>query len=471
MSRPVIPVLALAFLSWTGVAAAAAPIDDKPVAEADTPATADLEGKKRKKRRGSSAHADEDAAHGHGKKGHAKKGHKHGAKSKRHRHAKKGKGHTHGKKAKFQKDSGQVAQKPGAPSRSGPAIPSRGGGHVDGKPGQRQGHTVGMPGARRGHVEDGGDDSVGEDAARPGRHPRAGGPMAGVPSQPAAGADSPSGRDSARAGRPAPRGGAQDGAKDSSSREPVERDTSAKKGKGKKKVVKVRHAKYLPDRWVPGYHRQGAAGAAQYDPRNMLNGVFLYNPPKGRHSVTVVEKAADGSQTIERKAAKPTRAVDRSNSFSIGLRGGTYLGEGIKQASAGSVGSAGLGLAARYRLIEALGVEASWARHATDADAATQEVSNPLQVSAQVFAFPWTRVSPFVSAGYTWTTRSYTGKAGNLQTDRVRGPHGGLGLELAVGQSAALDLEARYIHYGDLSKVDLNNAGALQGTLGLNFYF
>lgn len=239
-----------------------------------------------------------------------------------------------------------------------------------------------------------------------------------------------------------------------------------RRGGKKPAVVKVRKSKYTPDRWAPQYHRRGLNHLPKYHPQYWGSGVFLYSPPSHQHNVTVIEQSG-GTQTIDRNADKPLRAVDRAGSFAIGLRGGSYMGRGIDgQRHADN----GLGVAARFRPVEALGVEVAWSRHQDTWEADAARTTDPLSVSGQIFAFPWTRVSPYLSAGYTWTNRS-TGVQG--ASDRVKGPHAGLGLELAIGDSAALGVEGRYTHYGQLENISTNfqRAGALQGTLGMNFYF
>jgi opacity protein-like surface antigen len=234
----------------------------------------------------------------------------------------------------------------------------------------------------------------------------------------------------------------------------------------KPRIVRVNRSKYVPERWTPEYHRRGLNHLPKYHPKYWGSGVFLYNPPSRPHRVTVVEQGA-GTQTIEKNADKPLRAVDRAGTFAIGLRGGSYMGRG---ADGERHADNGLGVAARFRPVEALGVEVAWSRHQDSWETDAVRTTDPLSVSGQIFAMPWTRVSPYLSAGYTWTHRS-AGLQGESQT--LKGPHAGLGLELAIGDSAALGVEGRYTHYGQLQNISTNyqRAGALQGTLGMNFYF
>lgn len=235
---------------------------------------------------------------------------------------------------------------------------------------------------------------------------------------------------------------------------------------GQPRIIRVKRSKYVPERWAPGYHRGGLDHLPRHHPKYWGSGVFLYNPPSSVHKVTVIEQGGS-TQTIERNADKPLRAVDRAGSFAVGLRGGSYLG---RAADGQRHSDNGVGVAARFRLVEALGVEVAWSRHRDSWEADATRTTEPLSVSGQLFAFPWTRVSPYLSAGYTWTNRS-AGLGGGQ--DQLKGPHAGVGLELAIGESAAIGAEGRYSHYGQLENISANlqRAGALQGTLGMTFYF
>ena len=51
-------------------------------------------------------------------------------------------------------------------------------------------------------------------------------------------------------------------------------------------------------------------------------------------------------------------------------------------------------------------------------------------------------------------------------------PHAGLGVELAIGRSLAIDIEGRYLsQMQTLSDDPLKEGGALQATAGLLFHF
>jgi len=89
-------------------------------------------------------------------------------------------------------------------------------------------------------------------------------------------------------------------------------------------------------------------------------------------------------------------------------------------------------------------------------------------------------LGPYWLAGLTWNGGSLaddydTGTNGTYEgaeaSDTLFGPQAGLGLEFALGDRAALNVEGRTIRYIDRSDEDLSAPSALQGTVGLNFYF
>ncbi len=168
----------------------------------------------------------------------------------------------------------------------------------------------------------------------------------------------------------------------------------------------------------------------------------------------------------------PNRSVDRTGQFSIGLTGGSYVG-GYESGT--SFGDFGLGLQARYRAAEALGFEVSWEHFR---DGSQGRATSPLSLSAEVFAFPWARVSPYGLVGVTWTGRNYEDTYcdgydfDTLDTHDVRfGPHGGLGVEFAVGDRASVNLEGRLVGYVNQELDDPTNPVAFQSRLGVNLYF
>ena len=239
---------------------------------------------------------------------------------------------------------------------------------------------------------------------------------------------------------------------------------------------RVHRPNWAPKRWAPSYHRYHLRGVPRYSPRYWGAGVFYYNPPPRRHRVVVVNRTVTGSRAGQADTT-PTRAVDRDGDFAFGLRGGTY---GSEYLGGGGYSDMGLGLTARFRPVEAVGLEVAYEHHSQNFEDDTERINNPLQTSVQVYAFPWTRVSPYATLGLTWNNRSITDDYYNAETRRneiaqqegtLFGPHAGLGLELALGDSAALNFEGRFINYVNVEEGDPTVPGAVQGTAGLNFYF
>ncbi|MBM4369971.1 MAG: outer membrane beta-barrel protein [Deltaproteobacteria bacterium] len=198
------------------------------------------------------------------------------------------------------------------------------------------------------------------------------------------------------------------------------------------------------------------------------HGVFIYGPP-----VVVVD--GDGHSHVRREGEAPEAPkpqVERAGKFSLGVRGATYISDFYGEGR--GYGDAGLGLAARYRIIDPLGIEAQWTYHDQSWSQDTSRIQQPLSVSAQLFAFPWTKVNPYVLAGVTVTDRNIDQSlaGGTFQTDEALwGPHGGLGLEFGLGKDVSLNFDARWIGYVNKEETDPAVPGAFQGNMGLNFYF
>jgi opacity protein-like surface antigen len=217
--------------------------------------------------------------------------------------------------------------------------------------------------------------------------------------------------------------------------------------------------------WHPGWH-----GAGWGHP-HWATGVFVFGPAPWYHETVVV-----GGQSVEGATAEPERQVDRTRSFSIGVRGGSYL-SGYHGGP--GYGDFGMGLAARYRASEALGFELAWQYHDQSWTEQTERINAPLSASVELFAFPWTRFNPYVFAGLTWTGRNYQdpiyegGLNGQVVSinDSLFGPQGGIGLEFGVGERASVNLESRFIGYVNKAPEDPSRAGAVQANLGFNFYF
>ncbi|GDX81883.1 hypothetical protein LBMAG42_36940 [Deltaproteobacteria bacterium] len=216
------------------------------------------------------------------------------------------------------------------------------------------------------------------------------------------------------------------------------------------------------------YHWYGPWRAGH--PHYWYHGVFVYGPP-----VVYVGGGGGGDDAGGgggSRAKEPKREVSRAGDWSIGVRGGSYL-SGFQDGS--GYGDAGLGIAARYRPIEPLGFEVAWTYHDATWSGNTSRIQQPLMVSAELFAFPWSRVSPYVLAGVTMTDRNIAQPSVFGQTFATEqdlwGPHGGLGIEFGLGKSASLNFDARFIGYVNKPVDDLARAGAVQANMGLNFYF
>ncbi len=201
-----------------------------------------------------------------------------------------------------------------------------------------------------------------------------------------------------------------------------------------------------------------------------VHGVFVYGPPPRHHHYYPAR------QTQVQRTHLPARQVDRNHSLALGLKGGTFF-SGTTDGDLYS--DPGLGLMARYRPAEAVGLQLDVSHHAgLTSFAASESQRNQTQASGSValFAYPWSRVSPYVIGGVTWNGRALQdryftegGTTVDTTEDVLTGLHGGVGLSLGLGQKVALELEGRYIGYLDGSAAD--PVGALQGTGGLVFHF
>jgi hypothetical protein len=219
------------------------------------------------------------------------------------------------------------------------------------------------------------------------------------------------------------------------------------------------------------YHRPWWRSHSYYNPwyrPHWAYGVFIYGPRPVHHTVYVADQPAEVAQPQR-------RAVDRSQKWAVGLRGGGYL-SGYEHGP--GFNDFGMGLTGRYRAAESLGFELAWAHHDQTWTEDTNRWSEPLSASVQLFGLPWTRFNPYVSAGITWTDRSYrdsyTDRYGShvVSEDHVIfGPHGGLGLELGLGDNASVNVEARMMGYLNIEDDDRALPTALQTQAGVNFYF
>ncbi|MES2644156.1 MAG: hypothetical protein V4850_32020 [Myxococcota bacterium] len=278
----------------------------------------------------------------------------------------------------------------------------------------------------------------------------------------------------------------------------AERATYGSRGEASRRHEDVRHARSTAayHRSSAAYHRSSAAsrhyayssrygrGDRWYRPGGWFrpyrpghaywyHGVFVYGPSPWHHRHAVAIERDGGGRGGEREVSEaPVRKVERARTFAVGIRGGSYMGG--YNVGGGGFGDAGLGIAARYRPVESVGLEVSWMHHDQTWDDGSERVYQPLQASVQLFGMPWTKVNPYVLAGVTITGRSVQDNLGFTtvsEDSTLWGPHAGLGLELGLGKKASVNFDVRYAGYLNKPENDLTVPGAVQGNMGLNFYF
>lgn len=181
------------------------------------------------------------------------------------------------------------------------------------------------------------------------------------------------------------------------------------------------------------------------------HGVFVYGP----RPVTPVTAVDPGPV--------PRRALDRQGSLAVGAG----VGQWLSTSPSGSDADAALSLVARYRPAEALGLQAGLGQHVGSSGGSLTDVNGQVQL----FAFPWSRVSPYGFVGGTYGAGNAVShlRAGDLDPASYAGRlglDGGLGLELALGDHAAVDLEGKY-----LSWVGAAGPGTLGWSGGVVWHF
>ena len=208
-------------------------------------------------------------------------------------------------------------------------------------------------------------------------------------------------------------------------------------------------------------------------PVSWYHGVFIYGPAPSHHHH--YHSTGGVAQAQVEAAPLPDRKIDRNDTFALGVHAGGYVG-GYDDGA--TFADNGVGAKLRYRPVEAVGLELGYTVYDDSFDSASERRTDLLQPSVQLFVAPWSRVSPYISLGATYSKRSYDDQWSDgvavystQVQDSALGAHGGLGLELALGKSAALGVEARYIHSLNVDGEDPSSPGALQGIGGLSFYF
>ncbi len=215
-----------------------------------------------------------------------------------------------------------------------------------------------------------------------------------------------------------------------------------------------------PPQQVVTYRRQPAV---IYRPRPS-HGVFVYGARPAHH--TYYRETARPAPQPEHL---PKRLVSRKNSLAIGVRGGSLV-SGYRDGTI--YGDFGLGLLTRYRPTEALGLELAVDHHNESWGAATERAMTVGQASGVLYIVPWGRLSPYVLAGMTVAGRHVDDKVqlGEDAKAVLFGPHGGAGLEIALG-NFAIDLDGRFIAFVNLGDDRMSQRGAFQANAALVAHF
>jgi hypothetical protein len=202
------------------------------------------------------------------------------------------------------------------------------------------------------------------------------------------------------------------------------------------------------------------------------HGVWVYGPRPAQH---VYYNETTTVQPSERPGL-PERKINRSDSFMLGVHG-SQMAAGYD--GGGSFVDPGVGVSFAYRPVEtfSVGLDYSYFNPTMEDSATPRETAN-IAPNISIHAVPWKRVSPYAEFGMTASRRIYedqwTQNGEQFETNvtgTAWGPHAGLGLEVAIGKSLALDLSGKYVGYVNVEGDDPSSPSALQGNLGLNIYF
>lgn len=212
--------------------------------------------------------------------------------------------------------------------------------------------------------------------------------------------------------------------------------------------------------------KAGHKSKNHYKKVHRYHGIFVWGPRPGHH------RHYSGGNSSVSNSHMPVRSVNRANTLALGLRAGS-LHSGYDNAD--GYGDPGLGFMMRYRPVEALGFELTHQEYGVDS-ADSYRLQTLTQASIEVFVVPWSRFSPYVLMGVTKNNRNIDDPISNgetiVQADRpLHGLHVGIGAEFAIGSNFALDLESRFVQYGDKPDGDPSAAGAIQTTGSLVYHF
>ncbi len=190
-----------------------------------------------------------------------------------------------------------------------------------------------------------------------------------------------------------------------------------------------------------------------------VHGVLLYGPKLGTHDK--YEKRTKGKKSaVVKKKDLPVREVSRGESFAVGLTAGTMM-HGTTEDERFS--DLGLGIKGRYRPVEFAGIELGVARHGSSL-LGGERGQTLFSASGEVFAFPWSKLSPYALVGVTLNQRG-------PDTAALTGAHGGVGIEYTVQNNIALDLEGRMTGWLNRDEADTTSPLATSITAGVVFHF
>lgn len=237
----------------------------------------------------------------------------------------------------------------------------------------------------------------------------------------------------------------------------------------RKPDVIVRKPSWTPDGWTPRLHQTRPSSEPAWSPNHWGRGYFVFSPPKKGKKVKVVEQSSSGENTSTTSTQRVRRDVDRRGMAKIGPRASSYMSSYSDGLNSGYA-DFGAGGAIGYRIFEPIGVEVSYSRFAPEFDFEDPaRMNSTLQGSAQLYLFPWTRVSPYLSGGYT-VDKYNIQDAGISEQGVASGPHGGIGVEVALGKHLSLGVESRYVRYKNLDTSAIRD-DALQVFGGVDIYF
>lgn len=218
-------------------------------------------------------------------------------------------------------------------------------------------------------------------------------------------------------------------------------------------------------RWGRPVYRPYSYGPAYPPP------VIVHQAPPVRHVYSAPPPPPAAAEPA------PKRGLEREDTLAVGLNAGSVIsGYGDAKPYA----DLGFGLAARFRPEESVGLELAVSSYKQEFSAESDRTTTTGQASVELFASPWSRVSPYALAGLTVAGRTFADDRAvrdataveNLTAKDVQwGPHVGLGVEFALGRSVALDLEARGVGFIGQDAADPRIPGMIQTTAGLKVHF